>query len=144
MEYLAFLPSQYTELPLAHDHSQMRGPNTQKHILSRTLSTHTYQDPRRLSYQATHSHHTYLRPRQGHRNQGTKHPFHKDKTRYWHLELQSSQSQSGYPDASIKTQLTARTVSALEPSNPTSTGSEVGAQLKHKTLNQLCEDDRGT
>lgn len=47
-----------------------------------TPSGHTYQNPRGISHQATHTHHT-----QGNRNLGTKHPPNKDWTIYRDLEL---------------------------------------------------------
>ena len=77
----------------AHSYSQGSAPNTQKHILPGSPTGHIYQERRRISYQATHSYHTLLRTRKDNRNQGSEQSPNKYKTRYQHLELQSSQTQ---------------------------------------------------
>ena len=48
----------------AHPLCKVLAPNAQKDILSGTSSGHTYQAARRISYLATHSHHTLLRTRE--------------------------------------------------------------------------------
>lgn len=52
---------------LAHSHSLVSVPNTKKHILPGTLSSHTWQDIRNISYQASPSYNSLLRTRNDNR-----------------------------------------------------------------------------
>lgn len=77
-------------LPPARVHPKSQVAINRNTFSSESRSSFTYQDLRRISYQAAHSHHTPLIIREGKRNQKNTHPT---KTRYQHLELKSSQTQ---------------------------------------------------
>lgn len=69
-EHSAFLPPVNSVNPPPSPSQSLSGSSQylETHF---TWNVHTYQDPRRISYQVTH-HHTPLRSREGNRNQVTK------------------------------------------------------------------------
>lgn len=90
VEHFASLPpvDPLSTLP-GHPHSQVSSPNTQRHILPGPSSGCTYEELRRLSYEAMHRCHTLLRTGRKEK-QRTKHSSNKEKTRYQHQELYAS------------------------------------------------------
>lgn len=78
---------------LRHPHSLVSTPNTQKIVLPRNPSIHTYEDLR-IPFQVTQGHHVLLRTKEDNRNKSMEHAPHKYKTRnHQHLQLQSSHTQ---------------------------------------------------
>lgn len=81
----------------------------------------------------THSYHALLRTRESNRDQGTKHPPNKDKTRYQDLELQSSQNQMSKCQHKNTVNIGQDNMTPLAPSNFTTIALRTATQLKHKT-----------
>lgn len=77
----------------ASGHHQVSVPNTEKDIVSGTSSDETQEGFRSTPYQTSSGQQALLRIRKGNRQQGRAHTSNADKTRYQHLQLQSSLTQ---------------------------------------------------